>query len=478
MPSSTTPSGERAVAARAVAILADDDAGAPLLTRDADRRLRSGVALRGLEAAEFGARTAAASRRTRSPARRDRGRGARLPRARRGADAHRQRRSRASAPTGSTSASSSRSKARRCRSGRCSAPSRTAAAKLLLIDGSYLSLTHPVFEPLRELIEEAGSLHEWETGVRDPPLPRRASGRSSRTSPTSPSRPSRGARPSPGCNNPGGIEPVAPPGRARPRAAAVPARGVPLAGVPAPPRARRHPRRRHGPRQDRADARAVRARDRAVGCPDAAVPRRRPDLGRLELGGRGRPLRARPAGDDGRRHRRPPAGGASRDVAAGADIVVTSYAILRLDADAFAALDWAGLVLDEAQFVKNGASKANAAARDIRAPVQARRHRHTRREQPDGAVGAAEDRGAGAVPVGARVRRALPAARSRTTDNAERLAAPAPAHPPARDAPHQGARGPRAARRSRSRCSRSRSTRATAASTTRSCSASGRSCSA
>jgi len=58
------------------------------------------------------------------------------------------------------------------------------------------------------------------------------------------------------------------------------------------------------------------------------------------------------------------------DLAAGADIVVTSYAILRLDADAFASLDWAGLVLDEAQFVKNGASKANAAARDIRAPFR------------------------------------------------------------------------------------------------------------
>jgi SNF2 family DNA or RNA helicase len=58
------------------------------------------------------------------------------------------------------------------------------------------------------------------------------------------------------------------------------------------------------------------------------------------------------------------------DVAAGADIVVTSYAILRLDADAFAELDWTGLVLAEAQFVKNGASKANAAARDIRAPFR------------------------------------------------------------------------------------------------------------
>jgi superfamily II DNA or RNA helicase len=38
--------------------------------------------------------------------------------------------------------------------------------KLLLSDNSYLSLTQPVFDRLRELIEEARSLQEWETGLR------------------------------------------------------------------------------------------------------------------------------------------------------------------------------------------------------------------------------------------------------------------------------------------------------------------------
>ncbi len=57
------------------------------------------------------------------------------------------------------------------------------------------------------------------------------------------------------------------------------------------------------------------------------------------------------------------------DTARDADIVVTSYALLRLDFDAYQAVaqssGWAGLVLDEAQFVKNPASKVHAAALDL-----------------------------------------------------------------------------------------------------------------
>ena len=58
------------------------------------------------------------------------------------------------------------------------------------------------------------------------------------------------------------------------------------------------------------------------------------------------------------------------DAAASADLVVTTYAVLRLEADAFAALDWAGLVLDEAQFVKNPGTRVHEAARGIRAPFR------------------------------------------------------------------------------------------------------------
>ena len=56
------------------------------------------------------------------------------------------------------------------------------------------------------------------------------------------------------------------------------------------------------------------------------------------------------------------------ELAAGADVVVTSYALLRLEADAIAALGWSGLVLDEAQFVKNHRAKTYQAARRVDAP--------------------------------------------------------------------------------------------------------------
>jgi len=56
------------------------------------------------------------------------------------------------------------------------------------------------------------------------------------------------------------------------------------------------------------------------------------------------------------------------DVAAGADVVVTSYALLRLDADAYRAVGWAGLVLDEAQQVKNPSSRVHRAAKDLGVP--------------------------------------------------------------------------------------------------------------
>ncbi|RZU60632.1 DEAD/DEAH box helicase [Zhihengliuella halotolerans] len=54
-------------------------------------------------------------------------------------------------------------------------------------------------------------------------------------------------------------------------------------------------------------------------------------------------------------------------LAAEYDIVITSYTLFRLDADAYQEQTWAGLVLDEAQFVKNKATKAHQAARDLTA---------------------------------------------------------------------------------------------------------------
>ncbi|MFI7540055.1 SNF2-related protein [Actinoplanes sp. NPDC049599] len=53
-----------------------------------------------------------------------------------------------------------------------------------------------------------------------------------------------------------------------------------------------------------------------------------------------------------------------------ADVVVTSYTLFRLEYDDYAALDWAGLVLDEAQFVKNPQSQAYKCTRRLPAPFK------------------------------------------------------------------------------------------------------------
>ena len=55
-------------------------------------------------------------------------------------------------------------------------------------------------------------------------------------------------------------------------------------------------------------------------------------------------------------------------LAAGADVVVTSYALFRLEHRRYREVSWAGLVLDEAQNVKNHASVAYRCARDLGAP--------------------------------------------------------------------------------------------------------------
>ncbi len=58
------------------------------------------------------------------------------------------------------------------------------------------------------------------------------------------------------------------------------------------------------------------------------------------------------------------------ELIAGADAVVTSYTLLRLDFDAHEAVPWSGLILDEAQSVKNHQSKTHQCARRLRAPFK------------------------------------------------------------------------------------------------------------
>ncbi len=56
------------------------------------------------------------------------------------------------------------------------------------------------------------------------------------------------------------------------------------------------------------------------------------------------------------------------ETVADAEVVITSYAVLRLDDAAFHDLRWSGVVLDEAQFVKNRQAKTHIAARKLGAP--------------------------------------------------------------------------------------------------------------
>jgi len=58
------------------------------------------------------------------------------------------------------------------------------------------------------------------------------------------------------------------------------------------------------------------------------------------------------------------------EVIAGADIVVTSYTLLRLNFDAHRAVAWSGLILDEAQYVKNHQAKTYQCARRLAAPFK------------------------------------------------------------------------------------------------------------
>ncbi|MDQ1054360.1 superfamily II DNA or RNA helicase [Arthrobacter sp. SORGH_AS 212] len=53
------------------------------------------------------------------------------------------------------------------------------------------------------------------------------------------------------------------------------------------------------------------------------------------------------------------------DSLGGADVVITSYALFRIDYESYASREWSGLVLDEAQFVKNHQSKAYQCARKL-----------------------------------------------------------------------------------------------------------------
>jgi superfamily II DNA or RNA helicase len=58
------------------------------------------------------------------------------------------------------------------------------------------------------------------------------------------------------------------------------------------------------------------------------------------------------------------------EIAGQADVVITSYTLFRLEFDDYNAQQWAGLLLDEAQFVKNHQSRAYQCARRLKTPFK------------------------------------------------------------------------------------------------------------
>lgn len=247
--------------------------------------------------------------------------------------------------------------------------------KLLLIDNSYLSLTHPAFAPLAELIAEARDLDEWETGPR---ISRHQAAQWA------------------------DFEDVAEQSEAAHawRSLVREVRAVqdaPPAAVPVPQgiAAELRPYQRDGFHWLaflwRTRLGGILADDMGLGktlqcvtlieharetgerrpflvvAPTSVMSNWAAEAARFAPGLR---VRVRGVTEASERTAEPSAGGIAGDLGA-ADLVVTSYALFRLDFAAYRAVaadpdrGIAGLILDEAQFVKNARARGNELAEEI-----------------------------------------------------------------------------------------------------------------
>ncbi len=272
--------------------------------------------------------------------------------------------------------------------------------KLLLVDGSYLSLLQPAFDRLRELISEAGELTEWET--RGPRISRYQASLWADLEDLSDETVQAAAW----RDAVSGLNALASTG----------IEGVPLVAVPAGVAATLRPYQVEGFqwlaflwRQglggiladdmglgktlqalaliqlavDERDALAAAPKSKsrskaalaAAAAEPAAAGARKPFLvvaptsvvgNWLIEAARFTPeLDARSITETANK-----SGRSIAEQAAGADIVVTSYTLFRLDFESYSGIQWAGFILDEAQFVKNHTSAAHRAARDLDAPFK------------------------------------------------------------------------------------------------------------
>ena len=241
--------------------------------------------------------------------------------------------------------------------------------RILLADGRHLALTHPAFGELKALLEEAMDLPEWQTR---PAISRYRTELWSEfedlADRSEPATEWRGLL----AEARGGPTPVASPTGLHAELRPYQAEGLAwLAFL--------HRHRLGGVLADdmglgktlQVLALALHVRERAPGphppflvvAPTSVVSNWAAEAARFTPG---LVVRTVPA-TEGR-------GPAVAELADGADIVVTSYALLRLDAEAYQAVGraggWGTLVLDEAQTVKNAASRIHEVVRDLEAPVK------------------------------------------------------------------------------------------------------------
>ncbi|MEB3322803.1 MAG: DEAD/DEAH box helicase, partial [Synechococcaceae cyanobacterium] len=73
--------------------------------------------------------------------------------------------------------------------------------------------------------------------------------------------------------------------------------------------------------------------------------------------------------------RRPATEAALRRAVEGVDLVLTSYGLLPRDSELLETVDWQGVVIDEAQAIKNPSAKQSQAARDLARPLRQSRFR-------------------------------------------------------------------------------------------------------
>ncbi|WP_165068078.1 DEAD/DEAH box helicase [Marisediminicola senii] len=262
----------------------------------------------------------------------------------------------------------------------------TGKTKLLLVDNSYLSLTQPVFDELRRLIDEASGLDEWETGVRISRY--QASLWSEFEDLADETEQAQGWRASvSGLLAAENVDPVAVPAALdatlRPYQldgyhwlAFLHAHG--LGGILADDMGLGKTLQALALVAHAVEKREAAARSSALDVAMDAAPPASPAKPFLVVAPTSvvsnwlsEAHRFTPSlAVRGITATQTKSGRTLADDAAGADLVVTSYALFRLDFAAYQDVEWAGLILDEAQFVKNPASKAHRAAVDLNTPVK------------------------------------------------------------------------------------------------------------